>query len=420
MLETDAPAPPPTGERSDAGGEVACSTDEVLLSPALGVEQCDAAAVTIYLTSSGARLRVPRALYDAMLAFELPRTIASVTYGDARLARAIERLRALGFLVGKTEAAAPPPPRPVTDPPLRLFDCPAHKLSGGGADVVVIGVPYDGGDHDAAGARHGPAALRQTSLQLLYGLDRRTGQPLGWFDADLGRPILRGVTIGDAGDVLVTSGEPQDRTFARLRDVLDTLMGDQRRLCALLGGDATISFPLVDAMQARGPLGIVRFGNIERGVSAARSAFLSPSTLPGRALALPNVDSFVQIGAGACADDAPLGFAMVAPSQLADRGIAAIAPYLAAGRTLHLGLDVAALATPFDPTGARSDRECFAYPDLRALLHAIGERYRIVSIDLVGINPMKRNWGVASVAAVHLLLAMLSAATDRHGRAGAA
>ncbi len=395
-----------------AASDLSADQDDIALAPTLTVEQCDSSAVTIYLGATGARVRIPRALYDVLLAFEEPRTIASVTRGDARLTQAIDRLRQRGFLVGGTAVALPSPPRAVTDPPYRLFDCPAHTAAAGGADVVVIGVPYDGGDHAAAGARHGPVALRKASLQLLYGLDRRTGRPLGWFDADLGCTVLRGVTIGDAGDIRVISGEPQTRTFERLRGILDALIDDERRVCALLGGDATTSVPLVEAMQARGALGVLRIGGNANGSARAQPGFLSAATLPGRVLALPNVDRFVQVGTGTPADDTLPGFTAVAASDLLDRGVAALEPFLPAGRAVHLGLDMAVLAASTDEAG---DRERLQYPQLRSLLREIGERYRVVSIDLVGINPSRRGWNVTGVAAVHLLLAMLDV-TDRNGR----
>lgn len=387
--------------------------EEVSLSPMLSVEQCDDTTITVFLNSTGARLRMQRALYGKILAFETPRTIASVTQGDARLELAIDRLRGLGFLVGETDAALVVPPRPVTDPPYRLFDCPAHKSSSGSTDIVVIGVPYDGGDHEAAGARHGPIAIRKTSLQLLYRLDKRTGQPLGWFDADVRRPVLRGVTIGDVGDVVVTSGEPQTQTFARLRDVLESFHGGQRRVWSLVGGDATTSFPLIEVMQARDEVDVLRIGDLEHDASAAQSTFLSIATLASSVLALPRVDRFVQIGTSRPDDVALPGFSAVTASALLDGGGASIEAHLAPGRPIHLGLDMTILASPGD---APADRARIAYTDLRSLLHEIGERYRIVSVDLVGLNPLKGDWGSKSVEAVHLLLAMLDAATNRNGR----
>lgn len=233
---------------------------ELIVAPSLHVEQSDAQSVTIYLRTVGTRLRVPRKLYDLLLAFETPRDLDSVTAGDARMAAALDRLREKGFLVAPGAAARHAPQRLVTDPPIRLFDCPAHKLAPNGTDIVVLGVPYDLGDPAAAGARQGPSALRETSLQLLYGVDRRTALPHGWFDADLGRPILQGVTIGDCGDVFVDPGEPQAAMFARIAEILRRVAGEGS-LPVLLGGDAATSIPAIEFLQAHAALTVIWIGD---------------------------------------------------------------------------------------------------------------------------------------------------------------
>lgn len=414
MLEAAlCPAPDQAGPVA-AGTETGADGGLLRLSPWFDVEQCEGATATIFLASSGTRLRIPRALYEVLLRFETPQSAASVTKGDARLGRALERLQMQGFLVPGEAVLAPPPLRPLTDPPVRLFDCPARKLSAATTDIAVLGVPYDGGDFDAAGARNGPAALRQTSLQLLYALDRRTGTPLGWFDADAGRPVLRDKTIGDCGDLLVQSGEPQVETFARLGSVLAALLDSGQRFCAVLGGDATISFPLVEAMQARMPLGVVRIGDLGTRTTSAPPTFHVPATLADRVLALPNVQGFVQIG-GWCSGASVLSDGLaISRARILRDGMAALAPALPAGTALHIGLDVRAMTSPFDV----GDRATFGFSELRWLLEAMGKQYRIVSVDLVGLNPMQPGWNVSSVASLHLLLAMLSAALDRDEPAG--
>ncbi|MDQ2893927.1 MAG: arginase family protein [Pseudomonadota bacterium] len=386
--------------------------EQLLLSRFMQVEQRDAQTAIIYLRSTGARVRIPTGLYQQLLEFETPRSLRSVAGGEARIATALERLRASGFLVAEQDAERPSPQRLVTDAPVRLFDCPAHKLKPAQTDVVVLGVPYDLGDSAAAGTRDGPAALREASFQTLYGIDRRTGQPLGWFDADRALPILRGVTIGDCGDVFVDHGAPQAQLFARITAALAAVAGGGS-LPLLLGGDATICFPAIELLQARRPIAVVRIGNITAGVATTQDSFVSPQTLPEHILRLPGVDHYVQVGAGKRDDYVPPGFATVAAAAFRRVGIAALVPYLADRQTIHLGIDMNALAVPGGDAVDGPEPEHLSYGELHALLCGIGDRYAIASMDVVGLNPLTPGWRATANAALHLLLTGLSAARDR-------
>jgi agmatinase len=394
-------------DESVSGG----APEKLLLSPSMQVEQSDLQSATIYLGSTGTRLRVPRALYDLLLKFEAPRSLVSVAGDDVRVASAVARLREKGFLIAEGEAQRPAPARLVTDPPVRLFDCPAQKLAPSRTDVVALGVPYDLSDAAAAGARQGPSALRQTSLQLLYGLDRRSGQPLGWFDADLARPILAGVTIGDCGDVFVDPGERQERLFARIAEALGKVTGGGS-LPVLLGGDAAIGFPAIDLLQSSGPLAVVRIGSIASGGGAVRSHFVSPASLPERVLGLPGVTRYVHFGACDRPEKTLPRFEAITAQRLRREGMAAVERCLDDGERVYVGLDLNGLAGPGDaPEGDRFD-----YSELHSLLRAIGGRCAMAGLDLVGANPLRPGWNAIAMTAVHLLLTGLGAATDGKAR----
>lgn len=388
----------------------------LVLSPSMSVEQIDAAAATIYLRSNGARIRIPRALYDLLLKFETPRSVVSVAGTDernARVAVAIANLLGKGFLLAEGELGTSVVRRLATDPPVRLFDCPAQKLVPAQTDVVVLGVPYDLSDRSAAGARNGPTAIRDTSLQVLYGIDKRTGRPLGWYDADRDRPILQGVSIGDCGDVFVDYGESQADVFARIAEVLDKVT-QEGSLPVLLGGDASIGFPAIALLQARQPLAVIRIGCVAHAAGATHPSFVSPSTLPDRVLNLPGVSRYVHIGACGRADGVPPGFAAIAAPELKRDGVAALGKYLEDGQRIYVGLDMNALEMPTATADRDPESGRFAYTELHSILCGIGAKYSIAGLDLVGSNPLQAGWGVASMTAVHLLLTALSAAKDQH------
>jgi agmatinase len=401
-----------SGAGQDSGPAAA---SRLVLAPSLCVEEVNDAGVTIHLRSSGARVRIPRALHDLLMTFEHPKgldALAALGPRGERAIAAIDSLRARGFLIREGEPALTAR-RPTTDPPVRLFDCPAQKLGPAQADVIALGVPYDFAQRSAAGARHGPLAIRDTALQLLYMPAPLTGRPQGWFDADRGRSILRGVSIADCGDVVVDPGEPQADVFGRVRDVLRQVLAADT-LPVLLGGDASIGFPAVDCLQSREPIAVVRIGHVAEDRGPPSSGFLTPASFAQRSLALPGVTRHVHIGDHPAGDDAVwargLDFVRLPAEEVKRAGIAALASRLSPGQPVYLGLDLGIVDTVGEDGGDRPAR--LDYAEAHALLCAIGATCSIRGLDLVGLNPTRPCWGVAAMTALHLLVTAISAAKD--------
>lgn len=397
------------------GEQARTTAPRLVLAPSLCVEQLVDAAATIYLRSTGARLRIPRPLYELLLRFESPaplEALAALGPRGERAMSAIERLREKGFLLREGEAE-PTVKRLMTDPPVRLFDSPAHRLVPAEADILALGVPYDLADAGAAGARRGPLAIRETSLQLLYTLDRRTGRPLGWFDADRGRAILRGISIADCGDVFVDPGEPQAQVFGRVSQALHQVL---TRTClpVVLGGDASVGFPAVACLQAREPLAVIRIGHLAGSAAVPSSGFVTPASFARHALALPGVTRYVQLGDGAdaqamCPGDA---FVQLPVEALASGGVAPLAAQLPPGQPIYLGIDTGIVDTTGDDSSHGPGAARLDYPAVHALVCALGATYPIRGLDVVGLNPMRPDWPVAAMTALHVLVTAMSAAMD--------
>src|SRR4051794_41565278 len=74
------------------------------------------------------------------------------------------------------------------------------------ADVVVLGVPWDGGTGLRGGARHGPRAIREASLRSPLWAD---GQPAGDWDVAAEGRRLAGIAGLAVGDVAWGRGRPR-------------------------------------------------------------------------------------------------------------------------------------------------------------------------------------------------------------------
>lgn len=114
----------------------------------------------------------------------------------------------------------------------------------GDADIGIIGVPFDGGVTNRPGARLGPRAVREQSSLL-----RRVNGATGIAPFDLAR-------VRDLGDCWIES------PYA-LEGALDEIAAFYCTVCAAgvvplsVGGDHAISLPILRAVAAKGPLGLV-------------------------------------------------------------------------------------------------------------------------------------------------------------------
>ena len=122
---------------------------------------------------------------------------------------------------------------------LPIFEDPAQ------VDIALLGVPWDGGTTNRAGARHGPREVRNQSSLL-----RKVHHVSHIAPYDL-------VRVGDIGDAPVN---PID-----LLDSLKRIEGFYRRIHAAgaiplsVGGDHLVTLPIFRALAAERPIGMVHF-----------------------------------------------------------------------------------------------------------------------------------------------------------------
>lgn len=122
---------------------------------------------------------------------------------------------------------------------LPIFEDPAQ------VDIALLGVPWDGGTTNRAGARHGPREVRNQSslMRKVHHVSRIAPYDL--------------VRVGDIGDAPVN---PID-----LLDSLKRIEGFYRRIHAAgavplsVGGDHLVTLPIFRALAAERPIGMVHF-----------------------------------------------------------------------------------------------------------------------------------------------------------------
>ena len=113
-----------------------------------------------------------------------------------------------------------------------------------GVDIALIGVPYDGATENRPGARHGPREIRNMSsfTRSIHHVTRVNPYEL--------------CSIADLGDVNFTNPFDQQQCFS---DITDFYL----KICAAgavplsVGGDHSISLPILRAVAAERPVGMV-------------------------------------------------------------------------------------------------------------------------------------------------------------------
>jgi guanidinopropionase len=114
-----------------------------------------------------------------------------------------------------------------------------------GIDVGLVGVPYDGGTTNRAGARHGPREIRNQSSLI-----RRIHHALGISPYDL-------VRVADLGDASVNPFDILD-SLKRIEGFFSELKSHGVTPISA-GGDHLITLPIMRALASDGPLGLIQF-----------------------------------------------------------------------------------------------------------------------------------------------------------------
>ena len=111
-------------------------------------------------------------------------------------------------------------------------------------DIGIIGVPFDGGVTNRPGARHGPRDIRNQSSLI-----RKINQATGVAPFDLAR-------VADLGDAWIERPFELEGAHAEINAFFATVHAAGVTPLSV-GGDHSISLPILRAIARNGPLGLV-------------------------------------------------------------------------------------------------------------------------------------------------------------------
>jgi agmatinase len=300
----------------------------------------------------------------------------------------------------------------TTKPSATFFNLPfVEEVGLEGLQVGILGVPYDGGGLQPvtkSGQSEGPGAVRGTRLLVRFNLAE-----VGFFDIDERRTLLKGVRMADCGDVNVT-GNASDLNMDRMTEAASQVV-QAGAILASVGGDHSISYPLVKAFGSHAPLDVVQIDAHFDFVDELDGSRFTHGSNMRRISELPFVRSISTLGAKTVFESEfqaamQYGVKYASPRDVRERGMTdLIEEYVEPGSNVYVTVDLDAMSnyevlgtTKPEPGGIR-------YEDYIEAFEAVSARANVVGFDIVELCPPHDPSGVTTDTAAWLLLRFLAA-----------
>lgn len=295
---------------------------------------------------------------------------------------------------------------------LRTFLRLPHTKDLQGADVAIVGVPFDTGASLRVGARFAPGAIRMASAGL-----RPYHPHFRLYPA-------RAVRAVDYGDVSVLPGWARE-TFDLLAETMGAAL-PATCVPIFLGGDHSISLPCLRAVARHtGPLALVHFDAHTDTWPAQSGQPLGHGTPFRRALEEGLIDPArsIQVGLrGPVLDegdpDMPrqLGFQVVDMDEAAGMSPDALARAIrqrVGDGPVYLSFDIDAVDPAFAPGTGTPEVGGFTSREILAVLRRLAG-LPFAGFDLVEFLPAYDPAGVTAILAANLVFEFLALAAVRH------
>jgi agmatinase len=276
-----------------------------------------------------------------------------------------------------------------------------------GADVAIVGAPFDAGVSYRPGARFGPGHIRESSRLL------RPYNPA----ADVSPFAVQ--QVADAGDLAINPFSIAEAVDAIERGARGLLERVPRLLT--LGGDHTIALPLLRAVKAvHGPVAVVHFDAHLDTWDTYFGAAYTHGTPFRRAFeeGLLDADGCLHVGirgplyaAEDLVRDAAVGFRVVPATEvehLGTRGIIEAVASRVGDRPVYVSIDIDVLDPAFAPGTGTPEAGGLTSRELLAVLRSFA-RLNLVGADIVEVAPAYDHAQITGIAAAHVGYELLSA-----------
>ena len=255
-----------------------------------------------------------------------------------------------------------------------------------------------------------PTAVRVASARITQHLNR--------YDFDIGGPLLDGrdIRVVDCGDV---PGDARDlaahyrKAEAAARKILDA-----GALLVSIGGDHGVPIPVFRACENHGPVTLVHVDahlDWRDEVRGVREGYSNPIR---RAAEMPWFDRIFQIGIrgqGSARqqeyDDAlAYGAEIVTSFDVLEQGVQPVLDRIPDGGTYYLSIDADGVDPTVMPAVNAPAPGGLLYHHVRALIHGVVKKGRVLGMDIVEITPARDLNEITSIVAGRFIQNLIGAA----------
>ncbi len=268
--------------------------------------------------------------------------------------------------------------------------------------VVVIGVPTDFGTSYRPGARFGPRAIREASLQYAY-------DPVeeGLYDIELDKTILKGLLIEDRGDVPVEPAAPE-KNFTAIEAAAHDLFREGI-FTVFLGGDHSITYPILKGMDDPSVFLVHLDAHAD-----FDSTFESPLT-HGSSLRMIHenrlVSGIVQVGLRGLLSDwedveeaRAAGVRQFTACEVEEKGFTPVLGAIPKDRPVYLSLDIDVFDPAIAPGTGTPEPGGLTYRQVTSLIREIAGKVTLVGMDVVEVNPACDPTGITALLAARVII----------------
>ena len=275
-------------------------------------------------------------------------------------------------------------------------------------DVAILGIPFDEATAMRPGSRQAPRAIRDASTR--FGFLGKGKESKGFFDINRDRNLMTGVRLVDCGDVDVIYFD-QERNFRLIYESVSKILASGA-LPIILGGDHSISYPVIRAYENFEPLRIILIdAHLDYKDELLGLKYTNTSPFR-RAYELPFVEQIISFGIrGIKSTDQELresrahGNLVFSNYDVFEQGVASLFEKLPQDLgNYYVSIDIDGLDPALCPGTESPEAEGLNFTHVKQIVQMASERGNLVGLDLVEVNPYLDISELTQHMAVQLLI----------------